>query len=262
MATEIGTAGIITQGARVTFGPLGYERIYKEQGNHATMLARATVLKDAGWSGSVNPIEGSPKSNLEAWVESADASGTLTSNPIATDYNFETDSAQVVFTQAQEFKTQFAALLSADPVLAALWDEVWRGVAAITDIGSSALATLLSTYPYLYHILYLKEGGESGYFRAEPGLEVIDRYQHIATPAIPVSTINKAYNPSSLIALFTTPTRTVNQMPSHIQTAITTLGGQYLSTRISYQTSSEGSRVMVQGFRWAPYWNENIYTIV
>lgn len=259
MATviELGTAGPNAQGASCDFGPLGFRWRFRETINSTAAYARMVALAAAGYSGTLSPANGeSPKKVIECWIESADgttATVTSTNNPVATDWDWDAESAQVLLTKHGSFRTEYDALLVADASLAVVWDSVWRGESAIADIGAPALATLSGTYPFLYAMLYKKEGGQTSYFRGEPTLAVVDRYQHTATFELGLGTQNKVYTAALLITLLAA--RPVNPAPTSISNDITAAGGEWLCYAKSRKTSSDGTRVIAAIYRWSPFWD-------
>ncbi len=259
---ELGVAGPTAQGASCEFGPLGFRWRFRETINSEDAYDRMVALASAGYSGTLQPAGGdSPKKTIEAWIESADGTSPTvasTNNPVSTDWEFDSESAQVALTEHGDFITQYSRLLVADANLAATWDSVWRGESAISDIGTAALATLRRSYPFLYAILYKKEGGRTSYFRGEPTLAITDRYQHTARFELKLGDQNKVYTAAKLVA--TLNARTVNKPPTEIKNDIIAAGGEWLCYSKSRKTASDGIRIVQVIYRASAYWDTDLYT--
>ena len=258
---NLGTDGLIRQAASLDFGPRGFTWTTNNTGPFEDALALAVAYAGLGWSGTMQPVPGAGahKYQVTAKLETSDGSTSTpetANSPISTDWHWRTSAAQVPYTEHGDFYVQYQALIKRDPFLATAWDSVWRGVATSTEGFTDAdRATLRARYPYLFAIVYKKEAGQSGFFRSEPSLEVVDRYQNFATYTLETEKLNKRYTSSQLIAKL--KARRYNKIPKQHSDRI--IDGEWLMIDASDEIAGDGTRVITQAFRWSPVWDHDVY---
>ena len=227
-------------------------------GTRTELNALITTLGLAtnGHKYAIQPTEGPFAELVWTIATGSDGSSTEVSSVISTDWDLSTPSAMVPLSEHGSWATQLAALLAGDSVLHALFLQVWTDDAVYADIGAPALATLQATYPYLYACLQMKREGVQGYYRGEPVLTVVDRYQRQAAFTLDTAVINKVYTTAQLISAL--QSRSAFPIPSDISSNLAP--GEWLTEAITRHSSSDGSREVTQVFRHAPLWRDPPYT--
>lgn len=254
---QIVEGGVTTveQQTSYNLGPEGGQVVYKYVGTRAGIDALVVSL---GLTSGRIPATVTPNDDGTATLDITYATGpggeiTVTDDPLSTEYSFDTPAAVVPITEHPDFLEDYAALAS--DALRLEYDKLYAGDLTY-DAASSTLITALtaSGTAWTGKVYRWKQRGITSYFRGEPVLTVIDRYQGSAEFAIDTAEANEVW---TLSALQTALSTRLNPMPSADRAKLK--AGEYLCDSIQRNAASDGSRVVTQSFRWAPAWDSDIY---
>lgn len=260
---QIVEGGVTTveQQTGYNLGPEGGQVVYRYVGTRSGIDALVVSLGLA--SGRI-PATVTPNDDGTATLDITYATGpggeiTVTDDPLSTEYSFNTPSAMVPLTEHPLFLADYQALID-EPgygaTFAKEYDQYYAGDIRTADISEElSIAIAPESFSEWLGIAYdYKQKGITSYYRAEPVLTVIDRYQGSAEFAIDVAEVNEVW---TLSALQTALAARINPMPSADRAKLK--AGEYLCESIERNAASDGSRVVTQSFRWAPEWDGNIY---
>lgn len=245
----------VQQQTNYSVGPEGGQVTYRYIGTRDGIDAFVTSAGLAA-GGVPHTVTGNDDGTASLDITYATGPGgviTSTNNPISTEYSFETPSATVPLTEHPSFVTAYAGL-SADAKDE--FDLLYAGEITVATLDPVAELEFDSN-PDVWVVYYKKQRGVPSYYRGEPVLTVVDRYQGSAAFGIDLTVVNEVWTRSALIGWFTSPTRTINPMPTDVQGKLKV--GEYLCESVSRNAASDGSRVVTQSFRWSHAWDSWIY---
>lgn len=257
MATIV-EGGVVTvaQQSNYSLGPQGGQVVYRYKGTRAGIdaLVVSLGLATGGVEFQVTGDEDGTATLDITYATGPGGSTTVSAAPISTEYSFETPSAVVPLTEHPEFLTDYAALAS--DALRKEFDQLYAGSLAYADITPTLLTALTySTTLWTGKVYDYKQRGITSYYRGEPVLMAVDRYQGSAAFVVDTSDVNDVWTKSALVTAL--GSRTTNPAPSDVTNMLK--DGEYLCESVTRNAASDGSRVVTQSFRWAPAWDASIY---
>lgn len=200
----------------------------------------------AGTTYSVQPEDGGPMATLTVDYIGSTSS---TESPITTEWQFVTRASQVPITEHPDIAAALDALQTthgSDGLKA------FRGLMDDPDYvpDSTTIDDYITADSDLVMCLQLNWRGTKNYYRPDPVLNYVRRYQPGAAFRPDLASVGTVYTNAQLDTLLTIPTDIDTVMPS----------GEWICEEVDYGSAADGSKVATMSFRYEAVWDAYLYT--
>lgn len=245
--TSHGDATVVQQSS-VTFGPAGWQTVIPIEGERSAIDALYALYQASGLTCSITPLAG-PSARLEVTYIGSGGVGSETEAPIVTEWKLTTAGAVVPIEEHYDFvaavdrmKLAYASQgqNAVDLALRTLKEYI-SGTDA-TTLTDGVVIYIQTPANGLIGFIELILGGTKSFQRGEPTVQVQRRYQPTASYYPSLAVVNTVYTTASMVAVIDPPDGLISKLPN----------GDWLCDHVEYDYSSDGSRVEMQSFKYAP----------